>query len=88
MTERKRKGIEQRKRMLDAIIAYIQEHGYPPTVEEIGQAVGLKSKATTHHHLNVLFEEGKLETNAPGAPRAIRVPGYRFEKEDDKNGIK
>lgn len=84
MTERKRKGIEQRERMLDAIIAYIKEHGYPPTVEEIGQAVGLKSKATTHHHLNVLFEEGKLETDAQGAPRAIRVPGYAFIEIEDR----
>lgn len=77
---RERKGLDTREKILDAIIAYIQEHGYPPTIEEIGQAVGLKSKATTHHHLNVLLEEGKLETDAPGAPRAIRVPGYRFEK--------
>lgn len=88
MTERKIKGLDMREKILDAIISYIQEHGYPPTVEEIGQAVGLKSKSSTHHHLNVLFEEGKLETDAPGAPRAIRVPGYRFEKEDEKNGIK
>lgn len=84
MTERKRKGIEQRERMLDAVIAYIKEHGYPPTVEEIGRAVGLKSKSSTHHHLNVLFEEGKLETDAPGAPRAIRVPGYAFIEIEDR----
>lgn len=74
------KGLDMREKILDVIIFYIQEHGYSPTVEEIRRAVGLKSKATTHHHLNVLLEEGKLETDAPGAPRAIRVPGYRFER--------
>lgn len=73
------KGLDMREKILDAIISYIQEHGYSPTVEEIRQAVGLKSKATPHH-LNVLLEEGKLETDDPRAPRAIRVPGYRFER--------
>lgn len=85
---RERKGLDMREKILDAIIAYIQEHGYSPTVEEIRQAVGLKSKATVHHHLNVLFEEGKLETDAPGAPRAIRVPEYKFKSEKLCNSIK
>lgn len=58
------------------ILAYIadsqRERGYPPSVREIGQAVGLASSATVHTHLAVLQREGYLSRD-PAKPRAIQV---------------
>lgn len=71
-----------REKIVQAVIDYVKEHKYPPTVQEIADIVGLKSKSTVHGHILRLLEEGKLETDAPiGAPRALRVPGYIFKKE-------
>ena len=68
----------KQKQILDFIITYIQQHGYSPTIQEIGDAVGFKSKNTTWHHVQNMFRQGIIETDHPVSPRAIRVPGYRF----------
>ena len=75
--------VEQTKELImQAIISYIEKHQYAPTVREIGSMTGIKSTSTVHHHLLVLLDEGKLETDAKlGASRALRVPGYKFIKE-------
>ncbi|MDO4314091.1 MAG: hypothetical protein Q4C52_13500 [Eubacteriales bacterium] len=78
----KQKGIEVRKRMLNAIKDYIQQHGYPPTVREIGDIVGLYSTSSVHAHLQRMLADGALETDHPGMPRAIRVPGMRIVFEE------
>ena len=75
-----------RKKLLNFITEYIQIHGYAPTVQEMTDGVHLKSKSTVHGYLMDLFISGAIETDNPGAPRAIRVPGYRFVKETDSNG--
>ncbi len=58
------------------ILAYIadsqRQRGYPPSVREIGKAVGLASSATVHTHLAVLQREGYLSRD-PSKPRAIQV---------------
>jgi repressor LexA len=58
------------------ILIYIQgclgERGYPPSVREIGEAVGLASSSTVHAHLAVLQREGYLRRD-PTKPRAIEV---------------
>lgn len=75
-------GKRKREEILASIVAYINRYGYPPTVREIGELVGLRSPATTHLHLTKMFDEGMLETDAElGSSRAIRVPGYKFVKE-------
>ena len=66
--------------ILNIIIDFIQEHGYPPTVEEIGDIAGFKSKNSTWNHLKQMFSAGMIETDHPGCARAIRVPGYIFAK--------
>lgn len=72
-------GEEVRKNILDMIIRYIEQHGYPPTIREIGAAVGLKSPASVKNHIDKMICQGMLETDAePGAPRALRVPGYKY----------
>lgn len=76
-------GIEVRNRMKQMIIEYICEHGYSPTVREIAEMVGLKSTSSVHSHLNIMLENGMLDTDHGfGTPRAIRVPGYKFMKTD------
>lgn len=67
-----------RQKIYDFIVQYITKHGYSPTVREIGAGVGLQSTSTVHTHLQKMFNSGMLETEHPGMPRAIRVPGYEF----------
>jgi repressor LexA len=62
----------KRREMLDFIAACLRDRGYPPSVREIGEAVGLTSSATVHTHLAVLQREGYLVRD-PTKPRAIQV---------------
>ena len=57
---------------------YVDEHGYPPTVREIGDAVGLASPSTVHAHLANLERAGLLRRD-PTKPRAIELIGRRRE---------
>lgn len=76
-------GEKTRKQIRAYIIQYMIEHGYSPSVRDIAIGVGLRSTSTVHHHLRLMFEQGMLETDAEiGTPRAIRVPGWRFVKEE------
>ena len=56
----------------DFIRAYSDEHGYPPSVREIGAAVGLASPSTVHMHLKVLEEQGLIKRDSK-KPRTIEV---------------
>ena len=60
------------KRIYDYIVSCIQAQGYPPSVREIGEAVGLKSPSTVHFHLKHLEEAGVIEKGA-GKGRAITL---------------
>lgn len=72
-----------KQKILEFIISYIQLHGYPPTVREIGNGVGLKSKSSVHAHLIRMLNDGMIETDVgTGSARAIRVPEYKFVKEN------
>ena len=62
------------------LVAYVDEHGYPPTVREIGEAVGLASPSTVHAHLANLERAGLLRRD-PTKPRALELVGR--EKRDD-----
>ena len=63
---------EKRRQILDVIIAYQRDHGYPPSVREIGRSVGLASSATVHDHIDRLAEGGYLVKD-PTKPRALQV---------------
>lgn len=56
------------------IRSYSDEHGYPPSVREIGAAVGLASPSTVHMHLKVLEEQGLIKRDSK-KPRTIEVMG-------------
>jgi repressor LexA len=62
----------KRQQILEFIAERLRERGYPPSVREIGEAVGLASSSTVHTHLAVLQREGYLQRD-PTKPRAIQV---------------
>ncbi len=58
----------------DFLVDYVDRHGYPPTVREIGEAVGLASPSTVHAHLANLERAGLLKRD-PTKPRAVELVG-------------
>ena len=62
----------KQQQIYDYIVSFSEEHGYPPSVREIGEHVGLKSPSTVHFHLKGLESAG-LITKAEGKTRAITV---------------
>jgi repressor LexA len=58
------------------LVEYTDGHGYPPTVREIGGAVGLASPSTVHAHLANLERAGLLRRD-PTKPRALELIGHR-----------
>ena len=56
------------------LVEYVDGHGYPPTVREIGEAVGLASPSTVHAHLANLERAGLLRRD-PTKPRALELIG-------------
>ena len=58
------------------LVEYVDGHGYPPTVREIGEAVGLASPSTVHAHLANLERAGLLKRD-PTKPRALELVGHR-----------
>jgi repressor LexA len=60
--------------ILDYIRNEVQKKGYPPSVREICEGVGLKSTSTVHGHLNKLEEKGYIRRD-PTKPRAIELLG-------------
>jgi len=62
---------------------YVDAHGYPPTVREIGDAVGLASPSTVHAHLANLERAGLLKRD-PTKPRAIELVGRKREQAPER----
>jgi repressor LexA len=62
----------RQKKILDHILATVQDRGYPPSVREIADAVGLASPSTVHAHLEALQRKGYLRKDAT-KPRAIQI---------------
>jgi repressor LexA len=56
------------------LVEYVDQHGYPPTVREIGEQVGLASPSTVHAHLANLERAGLLKRD-PTKPRALELIG-------------
>ena len=63
---------ERQRQILDFVTEYVDGHGYPPTVREIGDAVGLASPSTVHAHLANL-ERARLLRRDPTKPRALEL---------------
>jgi repressor LexA len=63
---------DRQRAILDYLRDFVDKHGYPPTVREIGEAVGLRSPSTVHAHLAQLERAGLLRRD-PTKPRAIEL---------------
>jgi repressor LexA len=70
---------ERQRAILDYLRGFVEEQGYPPTVREIGQAVGLRSPSTVHAHLAQLERAGLLRRD-PTKPRALELTDRRREE--------
>lgn len=67
---------KRQTQILDFIRAEIHRRGFPPSVREIGEAVGLSSSSTVHSHLAALEAKGFIRRD-PSKPRALEVLDYR-----------
>jgi repressor LexA len=77
---------KRQKEIFDFIRRYASKHGYPPTVREIGKAVGLGSPSTVHAHLANLEKIGLLRRD-PTKPRAIEVLVERAKRAVRNQGL-
>src|SRR2546430_2835958 len=77
---------KRQKEIFDFIRRYGSKYGYPPTVREIGKAVGLHSSSTVHAHLSKLETLGVLKRD-PSKPRALEVMVERAKKAVRPTGL-
>jgi repressor LexA len=77
---------KRQKEIFDFIGRYLKQHGYPPTVREIGKAVGLHSSSTVHAHLSKLETLGVLKRD-PSKPRAMEVMVERAKRAVKPSGL-
>src|SRR5690348_985071 len=68
----------RQRTLLGYIHDWVPEHGYSPSLREIGRAVGLTSTSSVEHQLSALESKGHLRRE-PGCPRTVevRLPGVR-----------
>ncbi len=62
---------DRQQAVLDVLRSHTAEHGYPPTVREIGEVLGMASSSTVHSHLAALERAGIIERD-PTKPRALK----------------
>ena len=67
-----KKLTKRQQQILDFIDSTVRNRGYPPSVREIGVAVGLTSPSTVHSHMSTLQDRGYIERD-PSIPRGIKV---------------
>ncbi len=76
MTKKNKTSAERQEQIYEYLKTFQREHGYPPSVREIGAAVGLKSASTVHGYLRCLEERG-LIARQPDKRRALDIVGER-----------
>jgi repressor LexA len=67
---------DRQRQIFEFLTSYVEQHGYPPTVREIGEAVGLASPSTVHAHLANLERAGLIRRD-PTKPRALELVDRR-----------
>ncbi|WP_067616880.1 transcriptional repressor LexA [Alicyclobacillus acidiphilus] len=72
--------------ILEFIRKNVHEKGYPPSVREIGEAVGLASSSTVHGHLERLQQKGYIRRD-PTKPRALELIGFGASSESDRGVV-
>lgn len=76
-----RGATERQQRILEVIREFTDERGYPPSVREIGERVGLSSSSTVQSHLKTLERHGLLRRD-PTKPRALVPKGGRASERE------
>ena len=76
---------ERQRKVLEVIRASVTERGYPPSIREIGDAVGLTSTSSVAHQLRTLERKGFLRRD-PNRPRAVDVRGLDEVQADHADG--
>ena len=76
---------ERQQEIWDFLVDYVDRRGYPPTVREIGEAVGLASPSTVHAHLANLERAGVLRRD-PTKPRALELSAHRRAARPERAG--
>ena len=78
---------DRQQQIWNYLVEYVDRHGYPPTVREIGEEVGLASPSTVHAHLANLERAGLLRRD-PTKPRALELLGReRHEPETHARSV-
>jgi repressor LexA len=78
---------ERQARILEVIRDFTEERGYPPSVREIGERVGLSSSSTVQAHLKTLEKRGLIHRD-PTKPRALIASGSRaFQRAEADYGV-
>jgi repressor LexA len=67
--------------ILGFISEFLQENGYPPTIRDIGAAVGISSTSVVNYNLNVLEREGHIARD-PDVSRGLRLVGQALDRDD------
>jgi repressor LexA len=76
---------DRQQQIWNYLVEYVDHHGYPPTVREIGEEVGLASPSTVHAHLANLERAGLLRRD-PTKPRALELIGRERAAENVDSG--
>jgi repressor LexA len=79
---------KRQQEIWEFLVEYVDAHGYPPTVREIGEEVGLASPSTVHAHLANLERAGLIKRD-PTKPRALELTGRetRRASRDDSESV-
>jgi repressor LexA len=76
---------KRQQEIWEFLVEYVDGHGYPPTVREIGERVGLASPSTVHAHLANLERAGLIRRD-PTKPRALELTGHARLRGSDRSG--
>jgi repressor LexA len=77
---------KRQQEIWEFLVSYVDAHGYPPTVREIGQEVGLASPSTVHAHLANLERAGLIKRD-PTKPRALELTGRIRAEAAEEGGV-
>lgn len=79
----------RREEILNIVVGYMLKHGYPPSIREIADMVGLKSTSSAYRWLKRLEKDGLIELG-DSQQRAIQVHGVRYidERRKDADSVR
>ena len=68
--------MKTKERVRQAIVDYIQEYDYPPSIREIAN-LAYCAQSVAHQYVTEMLRDGEFESDHPGSPRTLRLPGRR-----------